>query len=309
MDETKEETVQEKKEAVQEVKQDAEEIKQEAEEINQEAKEAVQDGKKGEQKELELDRLVEDPTWREMLLDLVSKDQLDPWNIDIVEITRRYIARIKKMKVLDLHIPSNVILAAAILLRFKSETLALENEENVIENEVFIEEPVPVEIPMLELKVRVPPKRSVTLGDLIHALEEVIDIEKKRNERKKRYIPEFMEIKIPRYDIEEEIKEIYQRTKKLADNTGWLSFSALVKDKYPDEDSKNKNGQKEDNSGEKETDDDDPVRIQRNIMLTLLPLLYLSQEEKISIIQEKIFGEIFIKVLKESKKEAKKKND
>ena len=130
---------------------------------------------------IDLEHLVAQPTWREMLLDLVASEKLDPWNIDIVDIAGRYLVRIRNLQMMDLHVPANLILAASILLRFKSDALKFEEEEQVVEQEVFIDEQkVPVEIPMLSLRTRIPPKRKVTLDELVNALEEVFEEQKIR---------------------------------------------------------------------------------------------------------------------------------
>ena len=84
------------------------------------------------QKNVDLEHLVKQPTWKEMLLDLVVKEQLDPWNIDIGLIAEKYVKHIREMQTLDLHIPANLILAASILLRFKSDAVRLEEEEQVV---------------------------------------------------------------------------------------------------------------------------------------------------------------------------------
>lgn len=216
-----------------------------------------------------IERLVEMPTWREVLLDLVKTEQFDPWNIDIGTITAAYIGRVKKMRSLELHVPSNIILAAAILLRLKSEMLQLESEEQVAESAVFVEgtPAEAVEVSMLQLRVRVPPRRAITLADVINALEEVIVLEKKREERAKERLPSVMEFEIPTYNIEKEMQETLEKARKLADSEGWLTFSQLVKEQNPE-----------------------------GVVFALLPVLHLVQEGDVHVAQEKIFGEIFIRI-------------
>jgi len=217
---------------------------------------------------LEIEDLVVNPTWREILMDLVVSEQFDPWNLDITEITSKYIDRVKKMKVMDLHLPANVILAAAILLRLKSEMLKLESEEQVSEGETFIDDNPIGEVQMLHLRMRVPPKRTITLADLVNALDEVMSIEKVRAQRAKDKV-QVMELKLRDYDIEEEMTAILEKARKLADEKGWLTFSQLLK-------------------GKERTND--------AIILAFLPLLYLENENKISLLQEKLFGEILINI-------------
>ncbi|MEM3592852.1 MAG: segregation/condensation protein A, partial [Candidatus Micrarchaeia archaeon] len=218
----------------------------------------------------QIEELVNKPTWREMLLEIVDSNNLDPWNIDISVVTNSYIEKIRKMKIDDLHIPANVILAASILLRFKAQTFQFEETEPPIE-EVYIEEGIesaPLE--MIQLRMRMQPKRAITLPDLISALEDAIKIEVKR-EKERIVLPTVLEFKPPEYDIEKETKNVYEYISKYCDENGMILFSELLK-------LMNKKGPKE-------------------TVLTLLPLLHLCQKNKITVDQEEFFGDIIIQKL------------
>lgn len=221
------------------------------------------------QEDMKLEKLVEFPTWREMLLDLVASRKLDPWNIDIIEITASYIERIRNMKMLDLRVPANLILAAAILIRFKSDALRFEEEAQLAVEETYVEEDAePETIPVLELKTRIPPKRMVTLDELLLAMEKVFDEQRKREEKAQRIeIPSVINIQLPEFSIEERMGEIYERVLAEKDSEGLSTFSAILTDKTPE-----------------------------GIIMALLPLLHLVQDGELSIFQEKFFGEIFIRV-------------
>lgn len=220
-----------------------------------------------EQKEgINLEQLVAQPTWREMLFDLVVSEKLDPWDIDLVDIASKYLERVRKLQKLDLRVPANLILAASILLRFKSDALRFEEEEQVVEQQTFIDETqAPVEIPMLSLRTRIPRKRKVTLNELMTALEEVFEEQKRRQE--KPVIKENMVIDIPKYNITRQMNEIFARVKKTADASGLATFSSLLEE-----------------------------RSRKEIIYTLIPLLHLAQDGKLSVFQEKFFGEIFIQL-------------
>src|SRR5271167_4188985 len=77
-----------------------------------------------------IDLVYNEATWRDLLVDLVEKNKLDPWNIDIIEIVDKYIDTVKKLKVLDLRVPANIILAAAILLRLQSNYISLQDYDD-----------------------------------------------------------------------------------------------------------------------------------------------------------------------------------
>ncbi|MCX6773252.1 MAG: ScpA family protein [Candidatus Micrarchaeota archaeon] len=227
--------------------------------------------------DLRLEKLVEFPTWREMLLDLVAAKRLDPWNIDIVEVTSGYIERIKKMELLDLRVPANLILAAAILLRFKSDALRFEEEAQVVVQETYVEEDSGTEvIPVLELKTRIPPKRMVTLDELLLAMERVFEDQKKREDKAAKIdIPSVINIQLPEFNIEQRMAEVYRRVNEEKDTEGLATFTSILNDKTP-----------------------------LGIIATLLPVLHLVQDKKITIFQEKFFGEIFIRVREETAKES-----
>lgn len=60
----------------------------------------------------------------EILVDLVKTGKVDPWNVDIVDITDKYLTHMFKMKAQNLRVTSKTILFASILLRLKSNILA-----------------------------------------------------------------------------------------------------------------------------------------------------------------------------------------
>lgn len=240
------------------------------------------DTSKMKEEDMRLEKLVEFPTWREMLLDLVASRKLDPWNIDLVEITSSYIERISKMEMLDLRVPANLILAAAILIRFKSDALRFEEEAQVMSEETYVEEDSePETIPVLELKTRVPPKRMVTLDELLLAMEKVFEDQKKREEKAQKIeIPSVINIQLPEFSIEERMGEIYERVLEEKDSEGLATFSSILTEKNPLE-----------------------------IIMTLLPLLHLVQDGELTIFQEKFFGEIFIRVRENNNYEGDEEED
>ncbi|MEM3416104.1 MAG: segregation/condensation protein A, partial [Candidatus Micrarchaeaceae archaeon] len=124
---------------------------------------------------IDLEGLIREVTWKDILIDLVRKNKIDPWNIDIVEIVDKYIEEIKLMKILDLRMPANIILAASILLRFKSETIELEEEKVEAADETGT---IQRQMPTYELvpRLRLPIKRRVTLQELLEALDEAMQL-------------------------------------------------------------------------------------------------------------------------------------
>lgn len=67
----------------------------------------------------------EDPV--EILVGLAERGEIDPWNIDIVEVTDRFLAELERRRELDLRISGRTLFYAATLLRIKSECLGEED--------------------------------------------------------------------------------------------------------------------------------------------------------------------------------------
>ncbi len=132
----------------------------------------------------------------DILLEMVKKNKLDPWNIDIVDLADKYFAKTIELKQNNLHVTGRVILFACILLRLKSDILegydpfnngideivdepiddVLEPEELNTNNVISIDE-----VLKRRTSVRLNHKRNVTLKELIKHLEFYEKLEKKQN--------------------------------------------------------------------------------------------------------------------------------
>lgn len=66
----------------------------------------------------------------EILVSLAKSGKVDPWNIDIVDITDKYLAQLFQMKSQNLRLTGRTLLFAAVLLKLKSNVL-----ENISVNE------------------------------------------------------------------------------------------------------------------------------------------------------------------------------
>lgn len=60
----------------------------------------------------------------EILVSLAKSGQIDPWNLDIVEVADEYLKAVAELKESDLKITGKTILYLAVLLRMKSDQLA-----------------------------------------------------------------------------------------------------------------------------------------------------------------------------------------
>jgi len=218
-------------------------------------------------------KLIEQPDWKVILLDLVKMERMDPWNIDMVELADKYLQRINELGGKDLRLPANAILASAILLRFKAKFLklsSLEEEDGAglsEEDRKFLEQFIP------DLKsVRKIREGKISLDMLVDNIE--IMLEKSRKKESSHVLerieaPEFM-IPFAEENIDEKLDEVYAEVKAKADSHGLVTFSHLVENK---------------NSME--------------VVDTFIPLLFLSNQGKVNIWQDEFFGEIYIGLLEE----------
>ncbi|MCL5429877.1 MAG: segregation/condensation protein A [Candidatus Marsarchaeota archaeon] len=228
------------------------------------------------ERKLDLEGLVRDATWKEILLNLVETNELDPWDIDIVKLVDGYIAVVRQMTVPDLRIPANIVLAASILLRLKSETLKIIEIEETIEGEqdanaIEYQRVLP-EIEALVPRLRMQPKRKVSLMELMDALENAMDIKEER-ETAFRIASTPIEFMINNEDIDEKLDRVYAMVNENVDKEKLTTFAALA-NKFTNRES---------------------------ILLDLfIPLLFLMHDSKLYMLQDKFFDEIFIKVPKMS---------
>jgi segregation and condensation protein A len=81
----------------------------------------------------------EDPV--EILVGMAERGDIDPWNIDILEVTDHFLSELERRRELDLRISGRTLFYAATLLRMKSEYLG-EAEEEAFPD---AEEPLPEE--------------------------------------------------------------------------------------------------------------------------------------------------------------------
>ncbi len=72
--------------------------------------------------------IVEDPV--EILVGLAERGEIDPWNINIIEVTDRFLSELERCRQLNLQISGRTLFYAATLLRMKSEQLDLVSDED-----------------------------------------------------------------------------------------------------------------------------------------------------------------------------------
>lgn len=221
---------------------------------------------------IDLLELAREPSWKAMLLEMVRRGEIDPWDVDLERLATLFIQRIKEMRRLELRVPANVILAASILLRLKVYSLGFWGTEEEKAEEVF--GGFTPEIPEIqEIDAFIPSRivmRRVTLEELIQALEEVMEFEKRKRPRTRpsSRVME-IEVEIEPLDVSALVNEVLSRVKALADPKGWVLFSELLLER-------------------------DAI----NVVRTLIALLHLVYEGKVRLLQDRLFGEIYVKMVR-----------
>lgn len=182
--------------------------------------------------------------WQEIIYDLINTEQLDPWNIDIIVLTEKYLEKINDLDETDFFVSSKVLLAAALLLRIKSEILLnryIKSIDEILFGKKEIKKysmeriELDEEIPELVLKSPMPRFRKVTLKELLESLNKAIITENRRIKKtilNKNALRE-SSISLPkrRTSIKDKIKEIYDNLHiHFKDNQGThkVPFSEFV---------------------------------------------------------------------------------
>lgn len=221
-------------------------------------------------------------TWQTIIYDLINKEQFDPWDVNISNLANRYIEKIKELKQHNFFISGKVLLASALLLRLKSHKFLTEHISNfdsylypqeeleiseILDNMSQDREFSEQKIPPLLLKTPQERKRQVTLNELMKALEKALDIDYKREIKKRNYaIIRPAELPKNIINIAEVIKNIYGRIMSMFKKNEEVTFSKLL-----------------------------PSTKKEDKLFTFLPLIYLETDGKINLEQEIPFGEIKIK--------------
>ncbi|MCX6694861.1 MAG: segregation/condensation protein A [Candidatus Altiarchaeota archaeon] len=218
----------------------------------------------------------EDLTWRDILYEVLEGMNL--WDIDLIELATRYSQKVDEMKEMNFRIPANVILVCSVLLRMKADILTPRNDEanfsdafNFIFNSDYpISALVPGDVEPYPISIK-PARvmtRRVTAEELIAAIQGALSERVKKqstlmaagvngNGRKEIVIE-------PEVNIMALIEDTYRRVMEILAKKEVALFSELTR-----------------------TNDD--------IRFTFLSLLHLWNDEKVTLSQERLFGEIYIK--------------
>ncbi len=216
--------------------------------------------------------------WQEIIYDLINTEQLDPWDIDIIILTDKYMGKIKEMEEMDFFVSSKVLLAASLLLRIKSEILLNKYVKSIDEILFGKKEPIKPTLERIELEEEIPeliarspmPRfRKVTLKELMESLNKAIITENRRIKKEITIKNGFREssFSLPKrkFSIKDKIAEIYSNLTKLFEKKSEkkIPYSEFIKEK-------------------------------EEKIISFLPLLYLEDQKKVWLDQKVPFDEIHI---------------
>ena len=255
----------------------------------------------------------DDISWQNIIHELVKNEQMDPWDINISQLANKYMEMLKKLKAMDFRISGKVILAAAILLKMKSNRLVgsdlseltrmmntsdwHEEEEDYFEEEEpmeyeegpsFLESeeitPMPeMDEPSIVPRTPQPRDRKVSVYDLIGALDQALKVRNRRTTRQnelgyKHSVPDKKKQK--EANISTLIKNVYKRLQDYfaQSKKKKVTFTQIL----PSDEKKDK-------------------------VFTFLPLLHLSNQRKVELQQQAHLDEIDIMLYETSKEISKQK--
>lgn len=193
----------------------------------------------------------------EILVQMAKSGKIDPWNVDIVDITDKYLAHLFQMKSQNLRLTGRTLLFAAILLRLKSNVLEgidasqfddsqnleldYEDEWSEPQEEINMNNVISIdEVLQRRTSVRLNRSRMVNLKDLIKQLEFYEELDRKQalknaHERAKRRVRSYARLTADdivnlAHDeyIEKSVEVLHENLKKIFETEEKVSLTTLT---------------------------------------------------------------------------------
>lgn len=210
----------------------------------------------------ELYRLILDDElgWEHLISSIVKGEGMDPMDIDLIKVTDKFLDIISDSSV-DFRFGGRFVHTAAILLKMKSDRLADDILNKSVEPKGEHEKSKYVK--SIPFDITVTPKlplirnRRITFTELISAIRDAIRFTEKPKIK--------FDLKIKEIRIEDRINMIIEKLIQMFIDRDMLKFSELLTKKD-----------------------------RKDMVYTLLPLLFLANMEQLNLDQEEPFEEIFI---------------
>mgnify|MGYP000858030423 FL=1 len=229
----------------------------------------------------------------EILAGMAERGEVDPWNIDIVDVTDRFLAELDRRKELDLRVSGRTLFYAACLLRLKSDYL--DGWDGDGDEEFFVDEEdesfadlgfdfesagdiEPMDRLEREIQRRLGRKSlrkrpPVTLYELIKQLK-TAEKEQRRRQRRRVPAPREPDLNLSAGDVV-----------AVAHDEGYQKAVSVVMEEFR----------------RATRDGDDPLTLDglsgamgRTRREVYIPLLFLMLEGKLALWQDEFFGEVYI---------------
>lgn len=217
-------------------------------------------------------------SWQAIIYDLINTEQLDPWDMNLVLLSNKYLEKVSELEEADFFVSSKVLLAAALLLRIKSEILlhryipslddilfGKKEEKRYVQERIELDEEIPDLVPRTPL----PRFRKVTLEELMSALGKAITTENRRIKKvlttREQELETSLSLPKKHINLKDQIRNVHSKLKeRLSNDDPKVAFSDI--------------------SGDSKED----------MLATFIPLLYLDVQHKIFLEQEQPFEVIWI---------------
>lgn len=235
--------------------------------------------------------IIEDPV--EILVGLAERGEIDPWNINIIEVTDRFLSELERCRQLNLQVSGRTLFYAATLLRMKSEHLELlsdtDDEGQDEDEELFGED---YDVPLdseIDYQGRLGP-----IERLEHEIQRRLD---RKNMRKSPVT--LFELIIELKNIEKEER----RRRRLTDTTDDLLISAddVVSIAHDEGYQESAMTVLEEYLEGIEMDGEMTLaelckQLDWGIPEVYIPLLFLALDGRCSLRQEEFFGDVFVQI-------------
>jgi len=238
--------------------------------------------------------VVEDPF--EILVGLAERGEIDPWNIDIIEVTDRFLSELERRRELNLQLSGRTLFYAATLIRMKSELLVIveaPDDETEGDDDLFGDE------------------FGGEMGDEIDFSSRLGPIERLENEIQRRLDRKSMrKSPITLFELITELKNIEKeerRRRRMANGSADLTDDSLV-DADDVVSIAHEEGFQESSMtrlaeylGGLEIDEEMTLaelckRMEWGIPEVFIPLLFLALDGRCSLRQEEFYGDIFVQI-------------
>jgi segregation and condensation protein A len=229
-----------------------------------------------------------DVSWQEIIYDLIRTEQLDPWDINLGLLADKYLEKIKLLEEESFFISSKVLLACALLLRLKAELLInryIQDLNDVLygkkEEKKYELQRIDIdenELPILVPKTPLPRSKKISLEELMSALNNAIETENRRIRKEIKQIQAEKSAlvvlpKINKINLKDRIRDIYLKIRSHIDKKKIkMTFSELA-----------------------------PTKEEK--LSAFLPILHLSNQDKLYLEQNVHFEEVYMYLEKQGKED------